>query len=75
MDEFGELYRGILAKIGQENPQRESSPGTGILVCQVCGKTEEIKKCTRCEMVGYCGKGHQTEDWKIHKKICKYKDG
>ena len=27
--------------------------------------------CSGCRTVNYCGRVHQTEDWKSHKKNCK----
>lgn len=27
--------------------------------------------CSACKTVYYCGRLHQTEDWKSHKKNCK----
>ena len=41
-----------------------------IMPCKVCGKTDAIKRCAGCMVVGYCGKEHQKADWKTHKKIC-----
>jgi len=46
-----------------------------VLCCRVCGKTEEIMRCGRCRVVGYCGKEHQREDWKGHKRNCVSNDG
>ncbi|KAL8284678.1 hypothetical protein RB600_009212 [Gaeumannomyces tritici] len=37
--------------------------------CKVCGKTEGTKKCARCKVAAYCGKEHQTQDWKVHKRM------
>lgn len=36
--------------------------------------TAGIKRCGRCKVVGYYGKGHQKADWKVHKKIFIHKD-
>ncbi len=39
-------------------------------LCLVCG-TPGAKQCGKCHRATYCGKGHQTIDWKAgHKKIC-----
>jgi hypothetical protein len=54
----------VLEKMGLEDVCK------GILACQVCGKTEGIKKCGRCNTIGYCGKEHQKADWRAHKKRC-----
>ena len=41
------------------------------LRCVVCG--ERGKRCQGCQLVAYCGKEHQKEDWKRHKRECKGK--
>ncbi|KAH6959925.1 hypothetical protein BKA56DRAFT_599820 [Ilyonectria sp. MPI-CAGE-AT-0026] len=64
-----------MCAIAQEDPHRRPSTCMEILPCKVCGKTEGIKRCGRCKVVGYCGKEHQKADWKVHKKICIHKDG
>lgn len=38
--------------------------------CQVCGSLGYLSRCSRCQMVSYCGKQHQTEHWKLHKYLC-----
>jgi len=38
--------------------------------CHVCGVTINLRQCSKCRQVSYCGKEHQTKDWKTHKKIC-----
>jgi len=64
-----------MCEIAQEGPHRRPRTCMEILPCKVCGKTEGIKRCGRCKVVGYCGKEHQKVDWKVHKKICIHKDG
>ena len=58
--------------VGDAPDGRVSGPMTylGVIPCKVCGKTEAIKRCGRCRVVGYCGKEHQKADWEVHKKIC-----
>ena len=41
-----------------------------LIPCKICGQLDGVKKCTRCKAVAYCGKEHQKEDRKMHKKIC-----
>jgi len=40
----------------------------------VCGRRQcqaaTTARCSRCKRVGYCGPGHQKEDWKEHKLVC-----
>ncbi|RMI94950.1 hypothetical protein BHE90_017398 [Fusarium euwallaceae] len=48
-----------------ENFQDNSGPAgqcIEIIACQVCGKTEGIKRCGRCRVIGYCGTEHQKAD-------------
>ena len=58
--------------VGEGGGRRGSEPRASpeIIPCKVCGKTDAIKKCGRCMVVGYCGKEHQKSDWKAHKKNC-----
>src|SRR5690349_111062 len=56
-----------------ENFQDNSGPVgqcMEIMACQVCGRTEGIKGCGRCRVIGYCGAEHQKADWKVHKMMC-----
>jgi len=50
------------------------NPGMfGVNLCHVCGVNAGTSRCAQCKKVSYCGKGHQTLDWKSggHKDICK----
>lgn len=38
--------------------------------CVTCWKSENVKRCTKCMVVAYCGTECQKKDWKMHKKIC-----
>lgn len=42
-----------------------------IMPCQVCGGMVGTMRCKGCRVVAYCGKEHQREHWKVHKKLCK----
>ncbi|XP_033230929.1 uncharacterized protein LOC117182020 [Belonocnema kinseyi] len=39
--------------------------------CFICKATSSLKRCSRCNMISYCGKEHQMQHWKFHKDICK----
>jgi len=39
------------------------------LTCVVCG-TACKSSCGGCKKVSYCGKTHQKEHWRVHKKEC-----
>lgn len=39
--------------------------------CELCGKMENLMKCSRCRSSFYCSKDHQKQDWKKHKQVCK----
>ena len=51
----------------QEKEEREG------LKCAVCDITNAqiVRRCTRCLKVAYCGREHQLQHWKSHKKDCK----
>ncbi|KAH9256604.1 hypothetical protein BASA81_005108 [Batrachochytrium salamandrivorans] len=38
--------------------------------CEVC-RAKCHRKCSACEEVSYCCEGHQKQDWKRHKIMCK----
>jgi len=38
--------------------------------CAVCGRSYPCLKCSRCQAVQYCSKGHQKTHWKHHKHNC-----
>ena len=40
------------------------------IFCKVCGITANLSFCSQCHQVAYCGKEHQKQDWKAHKKVC-----
>jgi len=39
--------------------------------CGVCTENRNVKKCSACKMVGYCGVSCQKLHWHTHKKFCK----
>ncbi|XP_051154851.1 uncharacterized protein LOC127277613 [Leptopilina boulardi] len=39
--------------------------------CYICKKTTSLKRCSRCNMISYCGEIHQKEHWDIHKDLCR----
>ena len=42
--------------------------------CHVCKSSvneAQLKKCSNCKMISYCGKDHQKQHWQQHKKLCK----
>lgn len=45
-------------------------------VCETEGFSEKniditLLKCSNCKLAFYCGRNHQTKDWKHHKMFCK----
>lgn len=38
--------------------------------CFVCQSIDQVKRCSRCNMVSYCSSDHQKEHWPRHKEIC-----
>ena len=39
--------------------------------CNVCARTQNLKRCAGCEAVWYCSSNHQRADWSKHKGMCK----
>uniref|UniRef100_Q9GZT9-3 Isoform 3 of Egl nine homolog 1 n=1 Tax=Homo sapiens TaxID=9606 RepID=Q9GZT9-3 len=37
--------------------------------CELCGKMENLLRCSRCRSSFYCCKEHQRQDWKKHKLV------
>eukprot|EP00735_Rhodelphis_limneticus_P015170 TRINITY_DN9345_c0_g1::TRINITY_DN9345_c0_g1_i1::g.28362::m.28362 TRINITY_DN9345_c0_g1::TRINITY_DN9345_c0_g1_i1::g.28362 ORF type:complete len:404 (+),score=87.14,sp/P97443/SMYD1_MOUSE/43.21/5e-08,zf-MYND/PF01753.13/9.4e-12,zf-Mss51/PF13824.1/6.3e+03,zf-Mss51/PF13824.1/2.6 TRINITY_DN9345_c0_g1_i1:93-1214(+) len=50
---------------------------TPVRRCGACGKPgEDLKRCTGCKLISYCGGECQKKDWTQHRKECpKLKDG
>lgn len=42
-------------------------------ICNNCGKTDNLRKCSRCLKVYYCSDECNKAKWKIHKKDCNKK--
>lgn len=42
--------------------------------CELCGKMENLLRCSRCRSSFYCSKEHQRQDWKKHKLVCQRGD-
>ncbi|XP_007467051.1 PREDICTED: egl nine homolog 1 [Lipotes vexillifer] len=43
--------------------------------CELCGKMENLLRCSRCRRSFYCSKEHQRQDWKKHKLVCQGGEG
>jgi hypothetical protein len=39
--------------------------------CAVCGPASKASKCSQCQLISYCDRDHQRQDWPRHKKYCK----
>ncbi|XP_058812212.1 hypoxia-inducible factor prolyl hydroxylase [Topomyia yanbarensis] len=39
--------------------------------CRICGATEGLRRCSRCQVAYYCSQEHQRLDWKLHKLECR----
>ena len=48
-------------------------PGLKFCFNPVCrsNEVEDLKSCTRCKCVYYCGRDCQKKDWDFHKQSCK----
>ncbi len=51
-----------------------AKPTGKLRTCEKCGKMEgkkgQLRACSKCHVVVYCGRDCQVEDWKRHKKEC-----
>lgn len=49
----------------------KSGPASEInTICPVCLKNQDLKGCSKCQKVKYCGRECQTNDWPRHKLEC-----
>ena len=56
----------------QRAPSAKVQARSGIETsCKVCGAPDKL--CLGCKLVAYCSKEHQSQDWKLHKSVCKGK--
>uniref|UniRef100_A0A2M4AJB6 hypoxia-inducible factor-proline dioxygenase n=1 Tax=Anopheles triannulatus TaxID=58253 RepID=A0A2M4AJB6_9DIPT len=39
--------------------------------CRICGVSEGLRRCSRCQIAYYCSVDHQRMDWKMHKLECR----
>lgn len=39
--------------------------------CRICGGTDNLRRCSRCQVAYYCCQEHQRLDWKLHKLECR----
>merc|ERR1719318_163248 len=63
----------LMAMFEASNKARATEAGVSLKSnkCKVCGKSKDIKRCTGCYLVWYCGAQCQNGDWKDHKEDCK----
>jgi hypothetical protein len=41
-------------------------------ICAVCGGSDGLRRCGKCNLVLYCGLDHQKQDWNAgHKRKCR----
>lgn len=52
-------------------PQYKAAPLDLIPKCASCNATGANKKCAGCKTLLYCNEQCQTDDWKLHKLVCK----
>ncbi|XP_065073253.1 egl nine homolog 1 [Ochlerotatus camptorhynchus] len=39
--------------------------------CRICGISEGLRRCSRCQVAYYCSQDHQRTDWRLHKLECR----
>ncbi|XP_043466784.1 uncharacterized protein LOC122501412 [Leptopilina heterotoma] len=40
-------------------------------ICRCFGEKVNLKRCSACNMISYCSKEHQKQDWPNHKQFCR----
>lgn len=58
-------------RISRTGKSEFGSPDVEPRTCHVCQKDEDVKFCSRCLSVRYCGTECQNQDWQDHKAKCK----
>ena len=59
-----------ISELSLKSVADEFKPKAWTSLCDVCGCRGD-KKCSKCHMAQYCGREHQTVDWKSgHKELC-----
>ncbi|KZT10555.1 uncharacterized protein LAESUDRAFT_694205 [Laetiporus sulphureus 93-53] len=54
------------------NDRLQGGLPTAVCWASGCGKTENLKTCSKCHKAKYCGQEHQVEAWKTgHRQDCK----
>ncbi|KZS89778.1 hypothetical protein SISNIDRAFT_431654 [Sistotremastrum niveocremeum HHB9708] len=43
---------------------------TKVALCAACGTPHDLKACSRCKTIWYCGSAHQKQHWRTHKPTC-----
>lgn len=56
---------------GRPSEGARADPDHDRQYCELCGKMENLMKCSRCRSSFYCSKDHQKQDWRKHKQVCK----
>ena len=74
----GDTWESFLEENIIEESQEQRAPSAKVQAsssietsCKICG--EPGKLCLGCKLVAYCSKEHQSQDWKLHKSVCKGK--
>ena len=47
-------------------------PGSCYICKAVKSEKVDLKRCSSCKMISYCGEKHQRQHWNKHKKLCKF---
>ncbi|XP_048494161.1 histone-lysine N-methyltransferase ASHR1 [Beta vulgaris subsp. vulgaris] len=56
--------------ISQEPCISVPNNSSGVSRCEVCFATANVKKCSACHLVWYCGRTCQKADWTLHRVEC-----
>ncbi|XP_043466814.1 uncharacterized protein LOC122501429 [Leptopilina heterotoma] len=74
MDKLSESFLNAMLDQLHESEESKAKAVYFTNMCHIChcyGEKVKLKRCSACDMISYCSKEHQKEDWPSHKQFCK----